>query len=72
MKCSLDSMAVCDVWSLKSDKGNLRKVEILQYFDTNCMDCISVPTSAQHMYIGVSTNHLNWFIVMLQIQMIQS
>ncbi len=39
---SLDSMIVCNVWSLKSESSNLRKVELLQSSDTyttDCMDC---------------------------------
>ncbi len=32
-------MAVCDAWSLKYDSGNLKKVEILPYFDSHSMDC---------------------------------
>ncbi len=39
VKCSLDSKAVCDAWSLKCDRHNLRKVEILPYFDIHSMDC---------------------------------
>ncbi len=31
-------MAVCDTCSVKSDIGNLRRVEILPYFDTHSMD----------------------------------
>ncbi len=30
-------MAVCDAWNLKSNKGNLRRVEILQYSETCIM-----------------------------------
>ncbi len=35
MKCSLDSIAVYDAWSLKSGKGIMRSREILQYCDTH-------------------------------------
>ncbi len=38
--CSLDSMSVCDAWSLKSDRANLRRVAILPYFDTHSMDWV--------------------------------
>ncbi len=38
MQGSLYSMTVCDAWSLKSDRGNLRRVEILQISDTHGMD----------------------------------
>ncbi len=33
VKCSLDSMVVCDTWSLKSDRSNMKRVDILQYSD---------------------------------------
>ncbi len=38
VKCSLDCMAGYDALSLKSGRGNLRRVEILPYFDTHSMD----------------------------------
>ncbi len=36
-------MAVRDVWSLKSDTCNFRRVEILQYFDTQSMAYSDLP-----------------------------
>ncbi len=50
--CSLDSLAVCDAWSLKSDRGYMRRVAILPYFDTYSMDWMSLmaqqPSTTAH------------------------
>ncbi len=58
VKC-LDSVAICDVWSLKSVRDNLRRVEILPYFDTHSMDQVNVsPENTLASYNFIMTSQL--------------
>ncbi len=47
VNCSLDKMVVCDAWSVKSERGNRRSIEIVQYYDTYSKDSKYLSTLQQ-------------------------